>query len=27
LGFDRLVAIALKAPRLSDTMAFSINNA
>src|SRR5580698_3686514 len=27
LGFDRLVAIALHAPRLSDAMAFSINNA
>jgi lysyl-tRNA synthetase class 2 len=27
LGFDRLVAIALNAPRLSDAMAFSINNA
>jgi lysyl-tRNA synthetase class 2 len=27
LGFDRLVAIALHAPRLSDVMAFSIHNA
>jgi lysyl-tRNA synthetase class 2 len=27
LGFDRLVAIALHAPRLSDAMAFSIHNA
>ena len=27
LGFDRLVAIALGAPRLADTMAFTIDNA
>jgi lysyl-tRNA synthetase class 2 len=26
LGFDRLVAIALKAPRLADAMAFTIDN-
>jgi lysyl-tRNA synthetase class 2 len=27
LGFDRLVAVALRAPRLADTMAFTIDNA
>jgi lysyl-tRNA synthetase class 2 len=27
LGFDRLVAIALRAPQLADTMAFTIDNA
>jgi lysyl-tRNA synthetase class 2 len=27
LGFDRLVAIALGAPRLADAMAFTIDNA
>jgi lysyl-tRNA synthetase class 2 len=27
LGFDRLVAIALRAPRLADAMAFTIDNA
>ena len=27
LGFDRVVAIALKAARLSEAMAFSIDNA
>jgi elongation factor P--beta-lysine ligase len=27
LGFDRLVAIALGAPRIADAMAFTIDNA
>jgi elongation factor P--beta-lysine ligase len=27
LGFDRLVAVALGAPRLGDAMAFTIDNA
>jgi lysyl-tRNA synthetase class 2 len=27
LGFDRLVAVALEAPRLADAMAFTIDNA
>jgi len=27
LGFDRLVAVALGAPRLADAMAFTIDNA